>query len=152
MFPLRRKEEHPVAAAPVQEKHPDPRQQRGTANIMTSVRNLTDGDARNITKIDGRYEGKIEVGNGIDSETVLWISKTGHITGGAVAEQVFIEGKVDGEVRAKVVVIDGAGHIGGKVTCQLLICQNPDEADIRATISGIKKPTLQAVETVRNDI
>ena len=153
MFSLRKKAEPPVVAAPpVQEKQPEPRQQRGNANIMTSVRNLIDGDARNITKIDGRYEGRIEVGNGIDSETVLWVAKTGHITGGAVAEQVFIEGKIDGEVRAKVVVIDGAGRIGGKVMCQLLICQNPDEADIRATISGIKKPALQAVETVRNDI
>ena len=151
MFGMKRKDESNSAGQPAHQEseHRQPRQRSN--DILSNVRNLTDGSARSITKIDGRYEGKIEVGNGVEGDTVLWVVKSGHITGGATAEQVFVEGKIDGDVTAKVVVIDGAGSISGKVTCQLLICQNPNEAEILATVSSAEKPTLQAVETQRID-
>lgn len=102
--------------------------QRGDATYMSGA------------KIDGTHEGSICVGSGVDGGAVCWISRTGTVKGNITAGSVYIEGKVEGVVRAKRVVIDGQGRLNGAVVTEQLIVRNPTLATVNSRLMS------QAVE------
>ena len=61
-------------------------------------------------KIEGFVNGNVEVASG-----VLWIDGGGAVTGDIVADTAFINGRVDGTVRCRQILVGPSGRINGRV-------------------------------------
>lgn len=61
-------------------------------------------------KVEGFVNGNVEVASG-----VLWIDSGGAVTGDIVADTAFINGRVDGTVRCRQILVGPSGRINGRV-------------------------------------
>ena len=65
---------------------------------------------KNGIKIEGTVDGNVEVETG-----VLWVEQGGFVSGDIMAETAFINGRVDGKVCCKQILVGPSGRISGSV-------------------------------------
>lgn len=80
-------------------------------------------------KVHGVYEGSLSVENG-----VVWITAQGRVKGSVTATQIYIDGVLDGEAKAQVVVVAGTGTCFGRVISDTFIARNPTVMDLKAKV------------------
>jgi cytoskeletal protein CcmA (bactofilin family) len=69
---------------------------------------------------DLNLEGQLTGNIGIKG--LLFVGKTGSFKGEAAAENMVIEGRIEGQIRATVKIeIRSSGHIKGNITCQQIV-------------------------------
>ena len=107
------------------------------ASTIEAIQSFAKAPSPNVTKITGYHEGGFEIGTGLDSNCVLWVAEGAHMKGNAVASQIYCEGRIEGNVRAKVVTLERNGSIDGAITCSYLLVQHPKEVQINAKISHL---------------
>jgi cytoskeletal protein CcmA (bactofilin family) len=66
--------------------------------------------------LEGRLTGNIEI------EGLLFVGEKGSFNGEATAENMIIEGRVEGQIKANAKIeIRGSGHIQGNIICQQIV-------------------------------
>lgn len=92
------KKAEPIIAEPVIEKKEEPKPSFTPSNetiIGEGITMVGDFETKETLIINGKVEGNIT------SSTDIQISKTGRLEGNAVAENVYIDGSVDGDLEVK---------------------------------------------------
>jgi len=72
----------------------------------------------------------------INSSKEVNIGKNGHVKGTVVAEQLIVQGFVDGIIDANNVVIKAAGHVNGEINSNELIIESKGIFEGNSTIKN----------------
>ncbi|WP_434777318.1 bactofilin family protein [Neisseria sp. Ec49-e6-T10] len=72
-------------------------------------------DSHNTIQIDGIFEGKAT------SKTRIIISENGTVTGDVHAEEIYVYGKLEGQIYAEKVLIGEKGHVNATIHSEYLV-------------------------------
>jgi cytoskeletal protein CcmA (bactofilin family) len=86
----------------------------GLKTIITAATLITgEIQGQGDLNLEGQLTGNIEI------KGLLFVGKTGNFKGEATAENMVIEGRIEGQIKANVKIeIRGSGHIQGNIFCQ----------------------------------
>jgi cytoskeletal protein CcmA (bactofilin family) len=86
----------------------------GMKNIITPATSITGKiQGQGDLSLEGRLTGNIEIGG------LLFVGKEGSFKGEAKAENMVIEGRVEGQIKATAKIeIRSSGHVQGDIFCQ----------------------------------
>ena len=104
-------------------------------------------DLKDGVKIDGQYDGAISVSN---KRGVIWVSESARVKGALSAQVIYVEGRVQGDLRASTLVIKGGGVVEGRIFADNVILRDQCGLAIRAEVHS--KSDGESVDALPGDL
>ena len=107
------------------------KQKRVTSRLAVNASNIGDLMMEGGLQVLGAHEGDVTV---TGEASVVWVCETGCIKGNIDAPQVYIQGRVQGSVRADMVVLEGKGAVEGEILANRVLLRSIDDIALKARV------------------